>query len=400
MIYGVTSLSAILKEKGTGDMNELSKTYRNVIVRLTKVNVLKSDNLKLGLHAGEVYEYTKDSVLEILNNWTETKQIEYFMIEHNVGEENNDHYHLVIRFGKNVCSFKTLKNRFPYGSIEKCRYGVRACVQYLVHMNNPDKKQYSWDEVVTNAPAKLEEYKQPSKAAMNDKLKTIIDQILSGELKRFEISKIDPEIYIRYKRKIEAAFDYRMHMLMESSTRNIDVIVLQGKPGFGKSSFCKMWADKNGKSIIYSSCSNDIFQDYQGQDIFCMDDPKYDKISIQDMLKIIDPHVMSSAKSRYNNKLFVGDTIFICTNTDILKWYYKEDEDLREAFYRRIKYVMTFDAISRDMITYITVNEIQNIQGHRDLIPIKEMKVDLKPYIEKNSASKDDFLDTLDDLSI
>ena len=64
-------------------MNELSKTYRNVILRLTKKNVLKSDNEKLGLHTGEVFEYTKDSVLEILNNWTETKQIEYFMIEHN-----------------------------------------------------------------------------------------------------------------------------------------------------------------------------------------------------------------------------------------------------------------------------------------------------------------------------
>lgn len=223
----MTNLNAILKEKGIGDMNELSKTYRNVIVRLTKENVLKSDNEKLGLHAGDTYVYTKESVLKILDDWAETKKIEYFMIEHNAGEEN-DHFHVVIKFPQqSVCSFKTLKNRFPYGSIEKCRYGVRACVQYLVHMNNPDKKQYSWDEVVTNAPAKLEEYKQPSKAAMNDKLKTIIDQILSGELKRFEISKIDPEIYIRYKRKIEAAFDYRMHMLMESSTRNIDVIVLQ-----------------------------------------------------------------------------------------------------------------------------------------------------------------------------
>ena len=147
---------------------------------------------------------------------------------------------------------------------------------------------------------------------------------------------------------------------------------------------------KNSKSneIIACTCNDDFDSDCKSYNV-----------SKKDMLKIIDPHVMSSAKSRYNNKLFIGDTIFICTNTDILRWYMGEDDELREAFFRRIRYVMTFDAISQDMITYITVNEIQNIQGHRDLIPIKEMKVDLKPYIEKNTISKHDFLDTLDDLT-
>ena len=385
-------------------MNELSKTYRNVILRLTKKNVLKSDNEKLGLHTGEVYEYTKDSVLEILNNWTETKQIEYFMIEHNAEqgvEQCNVHYHIVIKFPQHsVCSFKTLKNRFPYGSIEKCKYGVRNCVQYLVHMNDISKKQYSWDEIITNVPEKLKQYKEPSKTTIEKQLKDIIDMILSGEIKRFEMSKINPDIYIRYKRRIENAFDYRMHKLMEETNRNVDVIVLQGKPGVGKSTFCKMWADKNEKSIIYSSCSNDIWQDYQGQDIFVIDDLRYDKINIQDMLKTIDPHVVSSSRSRYNNKLFIGDTIFICTNDDILRWYMGEDDELRSAFFRRIKYVMEFDDLTQDKISHITVNTIQTVNGYRNLYPVKFIDVDLKEYIDKKCAYKDDFLDTLNDLSV
>ena len=380
-------------------MNELSKTYRNVILRLTKKNVIKTDNEKLGLHTGEVYEYTKDSVLEILNNWTETKQIEYFMIEHNAGEENNDHYHLVIRFGKNVCSFKTLKNRFPYGSIEKCRYGVRACVQYLVHMNNPDKKQYSWDEVVTNAPAKLEEYKQPTKAAMNDKLKTTIDLILSGDLKRYEIDRIDPEIYIRYKRRIEAAFEYRKEILISDPDRDIEIIVLQGKAGYGKSTFCKAFAKSTSRSIRFSSTSNDPWCMYNGEQVFVYDDLNYEKIKIEDMIKEIDPHVASSAHARYSNKFFTGDVIFICTNKSILNWFLGDDECVRDAFFRRLNYVITFDSLSQDMVASITVNKIQSNKEQRYLLPIQERKFDLKPYITERENSKDILLDTLDDLT-
>ena len=81
------------------------------------------------------------------------------------------------------------------------------------------------------------------------------------------------------------------------------------------------------------------------------------------MLKTIDPHVVSSSKSRYNNKLFIGDTIFICTNDDILRWYMGEDDELRSAFFRRIKYVMEFDDLTQDMISHITVNTIQTVNG-------------------------------------
>ena len=265
-------------------MDQNAKTYRNVMLRLSKKNVLHSDNPELGLVAGESYEYTKEGILEVLNKWSETKKIEFFMIEHNPGEEN-DHFHVVIKFdNRSLCSFKTLKRKFAYGDISNCRYGVKACVQYLVHLNNPEKRNYDWSEVVTNSPAKLEVYKQPTKSAMNDKLKATIDLILSGDLKRYEIDRIDPEIYIRYKRRIEAAFEYRKEILISDPDRDIEIIVLQGKAGYGKSTFCKAFAKSTSRSIRFSSTSNDPWCMYNGEQVFVYDDLNYEKIKIEDMI--------------------------------------------------------------------------------------------------------------------
>ena len=57
------------------------------------------------------------------------------------------------------------------------------------------------------------------------------------------------------------------------------------------------------------------WQEYAGQDIFVYDDFNYSRNKIEDMLKAFDPHNLTSVSARYKNKLFIGDTIFVCTNT-------------------------------------------------------------------------------------
>ena len=128
-------------------MITMPKTFRNVTIRISALNYATKDN----------------------------------------EDPDNIHYHVVISFPKDsVCTFETLKRKFPYGDLEGCKYGVKSCVQYLVHMNHPEKLQYDWSDVVTNSPDKLEDYIIPGKATMNAKLKNILDKIVKGERKEFE----------------------------------------------------------------------------------------------------------------------------------------------------------------------------------------------------------------------
>ena len=336
-------------------MKDTYSSMRTAMIRVAKNNKLNMDNKKMGLKAGDTVTYEQSDILQILEKWRAKKALKYYMIEHNE-DFDNIHYHIVVWF-ESPTSFTTIKNVFPYGDIRKCQYGIKNCVQYLVHMNNPEKHQYSWSEVITNAPDKLEIYKIPSKASGDVIAQSIIDKIIAGEIKEYEIEKIDPNIYIKYKRKIKDAFEYIQKTIVTNPNRYMQVIILEGPPRVGKSTFCKLYAEKEGKSICFSSSSNDPWQDYASQDIFVYDDFDYTKVKINNLKKAFDPHNTSSVSSRYYNKLFTGDIIFVCTNTPIVDWYtWAQDVD-RKALFMRISCVLKFINIENGISRY-TVNKI------------------------------------------
>ena len=118
---------------------------RNVTLRISEINIATQDNKKYGIHAGDTVKITKEDIIAILDDWKKTKDIKYYLAEHDA-DPNNRHCHVVIEFPENSeCKFSTLKNKFPYGNIDRCKYGVKNCVQYLIHLNNPEKHQYTWD---------------------------------------------------------------------------------------------------------------------------------------------------------------------------------------------------------------------------------------------------------------
>lgn len=394
---------------------------RTAFIRVSATNIITKDNEELKVKAGEVIEYQLKDVLNIIDEWLLTKKFNYFIIEHH-NEEDSKHWHIVLDFPKNsTCNFKTLKNKFPYGFIDTCRTGVKNCVRYLCHADNPEKAQYSWDEIITNSPDKLETFKIPGNANVNIERQKIVDKIISGEIKEFEVNKIAPDIYIKYKNAIKNAFEYRQQILVTNPNRDVKVYVLQGPPRIGKSTFCKVWAKENNKSICFSSASRDAWQDYAGQDVFVYDDFDYSVIKIDDFKKALDPHTNSTVSRRYRNALFTGDTIFICTNTPIEEWY-KFDNDLsRQAIFKRISFVLEFfPKIEKVCSTYFE-NEgvvkyvINKIDITKDffteydkfssrqsriikLIPIGEREFDLNKYIDIDlDGNKDDeFLSNLD----
>lgn len=339
-----------------------NKKMRTAFIRVSAVNHIKQDNEELGIKEGDVVEYTLEDILNIIKEWQKTKKFDYFLIEHNEKEENK-HFHIVISFPQNSSGdFNTLKNKFPFGNIDTCKRSVKRCVRYLCHADNPEKAQYEWSAIITNAPDELEKYKIEDKLAFNLELQVILDKISSGEIKKFEIDKISRDIYVKKRRVIENAFDYREQTLLTDPNRNIEVYVLQGESRIGKTTFVKEWAKKNGKSICLSSASRDPWQDYGGQDIFVYDDFDYNSIKIDDFKKALDPHTNTSMSRRYRNTLFTGDTIFICTNTPIGDWFQYDEESSREAVFKRIDYVLDF-------------KKFEDLKLSRELMLVEDLEV-------------------------
>lgn len=294
-----------------------NKSMRNAIVRISAINNIHEDNEKLNLKSGDVVTYTKEDILNTLDDWCKTKPFNYYMAEHDE-KEDNVHFHVVLEFRNNSqCKFNTLKSKFPFGHIDSCRFGVHACVRYLIHADNAEKKQYDWSAVITNNPGRLERFKQPTKYSEQLYVNKLVEQICSGEIREYELpDKIEPVLYVKYSSTFEKAFKLREKIVINNPNRNITVCVLQGKRRVGKSTYVKSYAESLGKSICFSSSSNDAWQDYRGQSVFCYDDFNHESTKIEDFLKALDPYSNTTVKARFHNRAFVGDIIFICTNTN------------------------------------------------------------------------------------
>lgn len=372
------------------------KRYRTAFLRIWAVNHLKKDNKELGKKAGEVVEYTLDGILSTINDWLKTRDFKFFVVEHKT-EKGKIHFHVVLVFPNNsTAAFKTIWNRFPYSHIESCKK-VRSCVRYLVHADYPDKPQYPWESIITNDPEKLEEYKNSEKANSDAEVDHIFDEIVAGNIKEYETEKIPHLIYIKRRAQIKNAFERRQQELMGKTTsRNIKVFVLQGAPRVGKSTFCKVWAKDNNKSICFSSESRDPWQDYAGQDVFVFDDFDYTSTNIEDFKKALDPYTNTTMGRRYRNIMFMGDTIFICTNTPITEWFPNADDDSREAIFKRIKYIFDFkkieydgDCEGLDLFTYEELTKKETLAGKTYYTVNKAVLTDItKPVLDSRGNFK------------
>ena len=214
---------------------------------------------------------------------------------------------------------------------------------------------------------------------------------------------------------------------IKNKGKNVTVAVLQGFTRAGKTTFCEQYAKKNNMSIAMSSGSNDFMQDYKGEDCFCLDDATPENIKLKDLVKFIDPHKVSSTISRYHNKVFLGDIIFICTNLSITDWYSLEtysSEDMA-SLYSRIDYVLDFVGSSKNEpgVSYYTINKIKYIrdkvgqpdlfefandvetyefESNAELVPINDekYKFELHKYIDitADENKRNKFLDSLDNM--
>ena len=131
-------------------------------------------------------------------------------------------------------------------------------------------------------------------------------------------------------------------------------------------------------------------------------------MTILDLLKALDPHNNTSVSARYKNKMFLGDTIFICTNIPITEWYMGEELVLRNALYRRISRIFQFGELQPNGTVQYFINKIISSDSVKpdnhapmQLQLVEKVKTfNLNKYISFNSDENrvNEFIGNLDDL--
>lgn len=313
----------------------MGKSYRNANIRVTAENSTEQDG---------AVTYTLADIENNLIDWSKSANIIYWFIEHPADDEvSTTHYHIVIKF-KSPVHFDTIKNRFPYGDIENTR-NLRNSIQYLIHFNDKSKVQYSWDDIKTNC-VDMSPYKVQSSAQQEVTIQAILEAIDLGKIREYnQYTDIPIAIWSKHKTRIANALEYFRERVCMDKNRNITVVFMSGPTGIGKTTFAKMYSKSRYPSVepCVSSSSNDPLQDYKDEPVLILDDLRDDSFKYHDFLKLLDNHTLSSSKSRYRNKPFIGDMIIITSTRPINDWYFSKTPEDKHQLYRRVREWLKFD---------------------------------------------------------
>lgn len=227
--------------------------------------------------------------------------------------------------------------------------------KYLIHSNAEEKHQYSPSEVVSNYDYKF------LIQQLNEDYHDLIEKILEGELTRSDIgNKINFFTYSKHKKMFDDAFQVSDRTyLREHKNDELTVFYICGSSNTGKTTLAQLLAKElTHDSPCISSSSNDPLENYQGEKSFILDDLRPKVFEISDLLKMLDPHLRTSTKSRYFNKVLRCKYIFITTVVEIddfFKGSYCINDEPITQLKRRCKYYIKID--NREIFVYVWDDE-------------------------------------------
>ena len=339
----------------------MAKSLRTAFIRVTANNNTENGPVVYSI------DDIKHMVAGICDRYTNTK---YAYITHDKDQSPDGpapvHYHILLKFA-NPVPFKYIKEAFPYGNIEPAR-STNACVQYLIHKNNPEKAQYDKMLIYTNydpdAFAKLfTNDNKLQKVNEADELARVLEDIEARRCRRYNyFDYVDLSLWSKHKSQLINALEYAETKASCNPDRDLDVWFFTGNSGDGKTTLAKAYAkqlcnDYGFNGVAVSSSSNDPFNHYGGQDVIILDDLRDNAFTFQDLIKILDNHTVSSVRSRFNNKIFTGKLIIITSWQDLDKWYQGISENKKQLYRRITKY---FKVTTTDVTEYDIVPEGNN----------------------------------------
>lgn len=341
---------------------------RTAWIRVSKINHTGKDKSVLD-------EYSAERIKNILDEWAWSSELTYWFAEHNT-DEPNDHFHIAIQFATHS-RYSTVHAKFPHSEIQPAN-NIKRCVQYLIHLNTPEKTQYSWDIVVTNCPD-MTKYKALSRSQQELCLEKFLDKIDSGEITQINYSQLIPfKIRSRYKTLLDNAFQCKAdEIILSGVNRPVEVIYIYGASGIGKTVLAKRLCYDHciDEDPCISSSNNDPLQNYRGHKCLILDDFRDSAFTYTDLLKLTDPYTRCSIKSRYSNKYFLGDLIVI-TTTSSLNSLYSGVHTYNDLFEFRRRLSTYIEAVG-DTFKIYSYNGI-----HNGLISFKNTSTIINPFYE------------------
>ena len=287
------------------------------------------------------------------------------------------HFHCMLKC-KKVTTSKFISKFFKHNGkpisdnyVQKSKYGSYCkMVQYLTHKNDERKYQYDYGTEVYKVKGDIDTFyntdldvitKQRNAFYPIDwtfKNKSYSQQYQEIEAFDFGSSQVGQTNRIRCFKQLE--FFYNTHIKgiqLRGVDRDMNVIYITGAAGTGKTTVAKFLAKTMGYDVCVSSSSNDPLQDYMGQKCLILDDFRPSDWQLSDLLKLLDNHTSSSAKSRYNNKYMNDCKMIILTSvfpiTD--RSYQKYNNEPLTQLFRRIK---SYIVVSAD--NFVTYEKLDN----------------------------------------
>jgi hypoxanthine phosphoribosyltransferase len=288
-------------------------------------------------------EHTSETFINVvLMGYSTIKEWAYILHDKDInekGELKKPHFHIYLNFGvaqdtDKIAKWFEVKPNF----INKIKGRKKDMLKYLIHKNAPEKYQYDLNQVKSNFDLEVE----------------LLDDDIIGDFKNYSyaqmldfIDKIQkPALRVKHYERLKKLWLLETELIALKGDRKMKVWFVTGESQSGKTTWAKEYCKQHNKDFYVSSSDNDPLQDYKGQKVLILDDARDSTFSFNNLLKLLDNHTSSSVKSRYNNKVFNGDTIIITSVIPINKWYKNnierpiEEERLKQLYRRITGYIL------------------------------------------------------------
>ena len=301
------------------------------------------------------------------------------------------------------------------------RYGWDNMLSYAVHSKDADKYQYSPDEVATTGldqkqpDGTMKPLFRPYREIYNERKKDwergrvkktaqravegadeLEAMILAGQVTKEQVLLTDDmyEVYARNKRRCEDAFDTYISRrialtvrAMENGEFKVTVVFVTGESGDGKSYFTDALVRRIQKDAkerlgqdwtVCDTAATNPFDDYNGSEIFVMDDLRGFSLTASDWLKLMDPDRIGMGSARYHNKRIAARVIIINSEKSALEFFYYvksmgdgSRSEAMDQFFRRILARVFVYRVSNDV-------DVRRLKaGHPDGVQPGERRVQI-----------------------
>lgn len=171
-------------------------------------------------------------------------------------------------------------------------------------------------------------------------LTAVVETIRNAKRPIEEVIEVHPEQFIKYHTGIQKLINYHLEKKTRLEFREMNVIVLHGPTGTGKTRKAKSYSDDF--YLVRNEGEHLWFDNYTGQSHLIIDEFK-NWITLTQLLGLLDGHQCRlSIKGAFTYAQW--NTVIITSNLHPDQWYPNIDDEHRAALNRRFNHIILIDS--------------------------------------------------------